>query len=77
MNVRVACSWIREQLIGRAQHRLTVGTERAAEEDAVYADAVAEVDEFLDPPPFDVGEADPWGDAGWVAAMGGEMAPVV
>lgn len=72
MNLRLACSWVREQMIARAQHRLVVGPERAAEEDAVYDAAVAEVDDLLDPQPVE--ERDWWGDPEWVAAMGGEMA---
>lgn len=74
MNLRLACSWVREQMIARAQHRLVVGPERAAEEDAVYEAAVAEVDDLLDPQPVE--DRDWWGDPEWVAAMGGEMAEV-
>jgi len=76
MNVRLACAWVREQMISRAHHRLVVGPERAAEEDAVYDAAVAEVDGLLDPAgDVDVDAPDLWTDPEWVAAMGGEMAP--
>ena len=72
MNLRLACSWVREQMITRAQHRLAVGPEQVAKEDAIYEAAVAEVDDLLDPQPVE--ERDWWGDPEWVAAMGGEMA---
>ncbi len=75
MNVRLACAWVREQMISRAHHRLVVGPERAAEEDAVYDAAVAEVDGLLDPSGDDSEPVDLWSDPEWVAAMGGEMAP--
>ena len=75
MSLRLACSWVREQMISRAQHRLAVGPERAAEEDRVFEAAVAEVDGLLDPPEV-TEQVDPWTDPEWVAAMGGEMAPV-
>jgi len=74
MNLRLACSWVREQMITRAQHRLAVGPEQVAKEDAIYEAAVAEVDDLLDPQPVE--ERDWWGDPEWVAAMGGEMAEV-
>lgn len=75
MNLRLACSWVREQMIARAQHRIAVGPDRAAEEDRIYDAAVAEVDDLLDPPePVD--EPHPWTDPEWVAYMGGEMAEV-
>lgn len=76
MNLRLACAWVREQMIARAQHRIAVGAERAAEEDAVHEAAVAEVDALLDPPEVEADAVDPWADAEWVAAMGGEMAGV-
>ena len=75
MNLRLACAWVREQMIARAQHRIAVGPEQAAKEDDIYDAAVAEVDGFLDPPEV-AAVADPWGDPEWVAAMGGEMAEV-
>lgn len=75
MNLRLACVWVRQQLVDRACHRIGVGPDRAAEEDARYEEAVAEVDGFLDPPEVDAAEAvDPWSDPEWVAAFGGEMA---
>ena len=77
MNVRLACVWIREQMLSRASHRIAVGDERAAKEDAIWEEAVAEVDDFLDPPEVDpADQVDPWTDPEWVAAMGGEMAGV-
>lgn len=74
MNLRLACSWVREQMIARAQHRLAVGPERAAKEDDIYDAAVAEVDALLEPEAVE--QVDVWGDPEWVAAMGGEMAGV-
>lgn len=74
MNLRLACAWVREQMIDRAHHRLVVGPDQAAKEDAWYEAAVAEVDDLLDPPAVDDDAADVWGDPSWVAAMGGEMA---
>ena len=71
MNLRLACAWVREQMLERAAHRLTVGPDRAAREDAIWEAAVAEVDGFLDPQPeepVDVLDA-------WVLA-GGEIAGV-
>lgn len=50
MNLRVACSWVRAQLLERALHRVVVGPERVAKEDADWEQAVAEVDGWLDPP---------------------------
>lgn len=77
MSLRLACAWVREQMISRAQHRIAVGAERAAEEDRTYEEAVAEVDGFLEPVEVDDAEwVDPWSDPELVAAMGGEMAPV-
>ena len=73
MNLRLACAWIREQMISRAQHRIAVGPERATEEDRIHDQAVAEVDEFLEPALEDDGAPDVWSDPVWVAAMGGEM----
>lgn len=75
MNLRLACSWVREQMISRAHHRIVVGPSRAAEEDAHYEAAVAEVDAMLEPPDDDE-RADLWSDPEMVAAMGGEMAGV-
>lgn len=63
-------------MISRAQHRITVGAERAAEEDRTYEEAVAEVDGILEPSEDDGEWVDPWSDPELVAAMGGEMAPV-
>ncbi len=84
MNLRLACAWVRQEMISRAVHRLAVGAERAAKEDDLYDEAVAEVDALLDPPEVDdLLEPSPlpsvdetWGDAEWVSAMGGEMAGV-
>lgn len=75
MSTRLACTWVREQMLSRAVHRHGVGPERAAKEEAVYAAAVAEVDEFLEPTPTE-DLPDVWGDPEWVAAMGGEVAGV-
>lgn len=75
MNLRLACTWVREQMIDRAHHRLVVGPDQAAKEDAWHEAAAAEVDAFLDPFAVDDdGAADVWADPAWVAAMGGEMA---
>lgn len=75
MNLRLACTWVREQMIDRAHHRLVVGPDQSAKEDAWYEAAVAEVDALLDPLDVDdAGAADVWADPAWVAAMGGEMA---
>jgi hypothetical protein len=77
MNLRLACAWVRQEMISRAVHRLAVGAERAAKEDDLYDEAVAEVDALLDPPEVDDADlVDPWTDPEWVAAMGGEMAGV-
>ena len=77
MNLRLACAWVRQQLVDRACHRLAVGPEQAAREADLSTSAVAEVDRFLDPPVVDEADmADPWSDPEWVAAMGGEMAGV-
>ena len=77
MNLRLACAWVRQEMISRAVHRLAVGAERAAKEDDLYDEAVAEVDALLDPPEVDEADlVDPWTDPEWVAAMGGEMAGV-
>lgn len=51
MNLRVACSWVRAQLLERALHRVVVGPDRVAKEEADWEVAVAEVDGWLDPPP--------------------------
>lgn len=75
MNLRLACAWVREQMISRAQHRIAVGPEQAAREDDIYEAAVAEVDDLLDPPEVD-DQVDPWADPEWVALMGGEVAGV-
>lgn len=75
MSLRLACAWVREQMIARAQHRIAVGPEQAAKEDDIYDAAVAEVDAMLDPDDV-VDQVDVWGDPEWVAAMGGEMAGV-
>lgn len=77
MNVRLACAWVRQQMVDRACHRLAVGPEQAAREDVIYDSAVAEVDGFLEPALEDDDDVvDPWSDPEWVAAMGGEMAGV-
>lgn len=77
MNLRLACSWVRQELVDRACHRLAVGPEQSAKEAALYEDAVAEVDAMLDPPEVDEADrVDVWSDPEWVAAMGGEMAGV-
>ncbi len=77
MNLRLACEWVREQMLSRASHRIAVGPEHAAKEDDIWSQAVAEVDEFIDPPEVDPADVvDPWTDPEWVAAMGGEMAGV-
>lgn len=77
MNLRLACNWLRQEMISRALHRLAVGPEQAAREDDLYDAAVAEVDDLLDPPEVDpADEVDVWSDPEWVAAMGGEMAGV-
>lgn len=73
MNLRLAFAWVREQMISRAQHRLVVGPARAAEEEAVYEAAVAEVDDLLDPPEVDPEEAAARQLDAWLAA-GAEMA---
>ena len=74
MNLRLACSWVREQMIDRAHHRLVVGPDQAAKEDVLYEAAVAEVDDLLDPqeaPQLSEGELlDVW------AAAGAEIAGV-
>lgn len=75
MNLRLALTWLREQMLVNASHRIAVGAEQAAKEDEVWDAAVAEVDAFLDPPEVEEVE-DVWGDPEWVAAMGGEMAGV-
>lgn len=75
MNLRLACTWVREQMLTRASHRIAVGPEQAAKEDAIWDEAVAEVDGMLEPAPVE-DEVDVWGDPEWVAAMGGEMAGV-
>lgn len=75
MNVRLAFVWIREQMLSRASHRIAVGPEQHAKEEAIWEQAVAEVDDLLEPAPLpSVDET--WGDAEWVSAMGGEMAGV-
>lgn len=77
MNLRLACNWLRQEMISRALHRLAVGPDQAAKEDDQYDAAVAEVDDLLDPPEVDEADlVDPWTDPEWVAAMGGEMAGV-
>lgn len=77
MNLRLACNWLRQEMISRALHRLAVGPDQAAKEDDLYDAAVAEVDDLLDPPEVDEADlVDPWTDPEWVAAMGGEMAGV-
>lgn len=77
MNLRLAFEWVREQMLSRASHRIAVGPERSAKEDAIWEEAVAEVDDFIDPVPVDPADVvDPWTDAEWVAVMGGEMAGV-
>lgn len=74
MNLRTAFAWVREQMLARASHRIAVGPEQAAKEDDIWAAAVAEVDDLLDPQPVE--QVDVWGDPEWVAAMGGEVAGV-
>lgn len=51
MNLRVACTWVRAQLLDRALHRVVVGPDRVAKEKADWEAAVAEVDGWLDPQP--------------------------
>jgi hypothetical protein len=75
MPLRLACNWLREQMLARKVHVLAAGPERVAKEDNIWEAAVAEVDDFLDPQPAD-DVPDPWSDPEWVAAMGGEMAEV-
>lgn len=71
MNLRVACSWVRAQLLERALHRVVVGPERVAEEEADWGRAVAEVDGWLDPQPAEaVDVVDQW------LAAGAELAGV-
>lgn len=70
MNLRVACNWVRAQLLERALHRVVVGPDRVAEEEADWAEAVAEVDGWLDPAPVAVAD-DVVGQ--WLAA-GAELA---
>ena len=77
MNLRLACNWLRQEMISRALHRLAVGSEQVAREDALHDAAVAEVDDLLDPPEVDPDDVvDPWADPEWIAAMGGEVAGV-
>jgi len=75
MNLRLALSWVREQMLSRASHRIAVGPEQSSKEDDIWDAAVAEVDGFLDPQPVDADDV--WGDPEWVAAMGGEVAGVI
>ena len=73
MNVRLAYVWIREQMLSRASHRIAVGPEQHAKEEAIWDQAVAEVDDLLEPSPLpSVGET--WGDAVRVSVLGGEVA---
>lgn len=74
MSLRLACSWVREQMLSRASHRIAVGPEQAAKEDDIWDAAVAEVDGFLEPEEVEM--VDVWSDPEWVAAMGGEVAGV-
>lgn len=74
MNLRLACNWLRGELVERAVHRLTVGPEQSAKEADRYEAAVAEVEKFLDPAPVTDDELDVDLEA-WVAA-GGEVAGV-
>lgn len=76
MNLRLACNWLRQELVDAALHRVVTKPERLAEEAANWDAAVAEVDEFLDPSPATPDDFEPWADPDWVAAMGGEMAEV-
>lgn len=78
MSARLACNWVREELISRALHRIATPADRLAEEEANWEAAVAEVDELLEPESVSVQveEFDPWSDPEWVAAMGGEVAGV-
>lgn len=71
MNLRVACSWVRGQLLERALHRVVVGPDRVAKEEADWEAAVAEVDGWLDPPSVEAA-ADDVVDQ-WLAA-GAELA---
>ena len=75
MNLRLACTWVRGELLERALHRVTSKPERLAEEEANWEAAVAEVDGFLTPEAFEV-TPEVWADPEWVAAMGGEVAAV-
>lgn len=73
MNVRVACTWLRDQMIDRALHRVSTPDDQLEREEEWWVAAVAEVDDWLEPPEVEVA-ADPWSDAEWVAAVGGELA---
>lgn len=56
---------MRAQLVERALHRVVVGPERAAKEDADWEQAVAEVDGWLDPQPAETADVvDQWLAAG-------------
>ena len=73
MNARLACSWVREQMVSRAAHRIAVGPERAAREEEIHDEAVAEVDGWLDPPELSAEEAAQAEIDEWLMA-GGEVA---